>query len=80
MPAVMIRQLDALAKIMERTTTEADRQVLLDQAVMIERLSASTVDEPSDRADVSRAHQEVLAAHAAVAEDRALAGPAAETG
>ncbi len=80
MPAVMIRQLDALAKIMERTTTEADRQVLLDQAVMIERLSAGTVDEPSDRADVSHAHQEVLAARAAVAEDRALAGPAAEAG
>ena len=78
MPAVMIRQLDALAKIMERTTTEADRQVLLDQAVMIERLSAGTVDEPSDRADVSRAHQELLAARATVAEDRALAGPAAE--
>ncbi len=80
MPAVMIRQLDALAKIMERTTTEADRQVLLDQAVMIERLSAGTVDEPSDRADVSRAHQEVLAARATVAGDRALAGPAAEVG
>jgi uncharacterized membrane protein len=80
MPAVMIRQLDALAKIMERTTTEADRQVLLDQAAMIERLSAGTVDEPSDRADVSRAHQELLAALAAVAEERALAGPAAEAG
>ncbi len=42
MPAVMIRQLDALARIMERTTTTADRQVLLDQAAMIERLSAAT--------------------------------------
>jgi uncharacterized membrane protein len=61
MPAVMIRQLDALAKIMERTTTAADRRVLLDQAAMIERLSASTVDEPADRADVSRAYQEVVA-------------------
>ena len=60
MPAVMIRQLDALAKIMERTTTAADRQVLLDQAAMIERLSAGTVDEPADRADVSRAYQEVV--------------------
>jgi uncharacterized membrane protein len=80
MPAVMIRQLDSLAKIMERTTTEADRQVLLDQAVMIERLSAGTVDEPSDRADVSRAHQGVLAARAIVAGEQALAGPAAEVG
>ena len=47
---------------------------------MIERLSAGTVDEPSDRADVSRAHQELLAARAAVADERALAGPAAEAG
>ncbi len=78
MPAVMIRQLDALAKIMERTTTEADRQVLLDQAAMIERLSAGTVDEPSDRADVSSAYQDVLAARAAVAGHPALAAPAPE--
>ena len=62
MPAVMIRQLDALAKIMEFTTTPADRQVLLDQAAMIERLSAATVDEPTDRADISRANQRVVAA------------------
>jgi len=61
MPAVLIRQLDALAKIMERTTNAQDRQVLLDQAAMIERLSAATVDEPADRADISRAYQEVVA-------------------
>jgi len=66
MPAVMIRQLDALAKIMERTTTSDDRQVLLDQAAMIERLSEATVAEACDRADVSRAYQAVLAAHAMV--------------
>jgi len=60
MPAVMIRQLDALARIMERTTMLGDRQVLLDQAAMIERLSAGTVDEPSDRADISRAYQRVV--------------------
>jgi uncharacterized membrane protein len=62
MPAVMIRQLDALTKIMERTTTAADQQVLLDQAAMIERLSAGTVDEPADRADISRAYQRVVTA------------------
>jgi uncharacterized membrane protein len=70
MPAVMIRQLDALAKIMERTSTGTDRQVLLDQAAMIERLSAATVDEPTDRADISRAYQRVVAAG-----EHALAGP-----
>jgi len=70
MPAVMIRQLDALAKVMERTATVADRQVLLDQAAMIERLSASTVDEPTDRVDISRAYQRVVATS-----QRALAAP-----
>jgi uncharacterized membrane protein len=67
MPAVMIRQLDALAKIMERAATPDDWEVLLDQAAMIERLSARTVDEESDRADVRRAYQRVLDVHAAIA-------------
>jgi len=67
MPAVMIRQLDALAKIMERAATPDDWEVLLDQAAMIDRLSAGTVDEESDRADVRRAYQQVLDVHAAIA-------------
>ncbi len=67
MPAVMIRQLDALAKIMERATAPEDREVLLDQAAMIERLSEGTVDEESDRADVRRAYQRVLDVHAGIA-------------
>jgi len=64
MPAVLIRQLDALAKIMERATAPEDRQVVLDQAAMIERLSAASVDEAADRADVQRAYQRVLDVHA----------------
>jgi len=67
MPAVMIRQFDALAKIMERAATPDDWEVLLDQAAMIERLSAGTVDEESDRADVRRAYQRVLDVHGAIA-------------
>jgi uncharacterized membrane protein len=67
MPAVMIRQLSALGKIMERTTNARDRQVLLDQADMIERLSAATVAEPSDRADITRAYEQVLAVSAGLA-------------
>jgi uncharacterized membrane protein len=66
MPAVMIRQLDALAKIMERAATPDDWELLLDQAAMIERLSARTVDEESDRGDVRRAYQRVLDVHAAI--------------
>lgn len=60
MPAIMIRQLDALAKIMQRATGPADRALLLDQAAMIERLSAATVAEEADRAAVSSAYQAVL--------------------
>ena len=56
MPAVMIRQLDALAKIMERAAAPDDRELLLDQAAMIERLSLASVDEESDRADIQRAN------------------------
>jgi uncharacterized membrane protein len=61
MPAVMIRQLDALTKIMERATAPEDQRVLLDQAAMIDRLSEASVDEPSDRADIRRAYERVLA-------------------
>jgi uncharacterized membrane protein len=64
MPAVMIRQLDALAKIMERTTAPKDCQLLLDQAAMIDRLSLSSVAEETDRADIRRAYQAVLRVHA----------------
>jgi uncharacterized membrane protein len=76
MPAVMIRQLDALAKIMERAVAPEDREVLLDQAAMIERLSEGTVDEESDRGDVSRAYQRVLDVYAAQA---AVTAPARAT-
>ena len=65
MPAIMIRQLDALAKIMDRADAPGDRQLLLDQAAMIDRLSQSSVDEESDRADIQRAYQAVLDVNAA---------------
>ncbi|MBB4926343.1 DUF2254 domain-containing protein [Kitasatospora kifunensis] len=64
MPAVLIRQLDALAEIMAETSTEAQCQVLLDQAEMIDRLNTETVGEPADRADVHRRYLTVLAVHA----------------
>jgi uncharacterized membrane protein len=66
MPAVLIRQLDALAKIMERATAPEDQQLLLDQAAMIERLSAASVGEESDRDDVTSAYQGVLDVHASL--------------
>ncbi|MEU9048210.1 MULTISPECIES: DUF2254 domain-containing protein [unclassified Kitasatospora] len=63
MPAVLIRQLDALAEIMAETRTEQQRQVLLAQARMIERLSRESVTEPADREDVRRRYRAVLAAY-----------------
>jgi uncharacterized membrane protein len=60
MPAVMIRQLEALAKIMADTSDAGQRHVLLDQAAMIDRLCDRTVPEACDRADVRRRYEAVL--------------------
>lgn len=60
MPAIMIRQLDALAKIMQRSENNEERELLASQAAMIERLAVASVDEPADLADVRRAYQAVL--------------------
>ena len=62
MPAVMIRQLDGLAKVMAYTTSTEQREVLLEQAAMILRASEESVPEQADRADVRRRYDTVLAA------------------
>jgi len=60
MPAVLIRQLDALAKVMA-VAPPGRSQVLLDQAAMIARVSERTVAEPADQADVTARYQALLA-------------------
>jgi uncharacterized membrane protein len=67
MPAVMIRQLEALEKIMDHTATVEQRDLLLEQAAMIFQASEESVAEPSDRADVKREYDEVIAAAARAA-------------
>jgi uncharacterized membrane protein len=62
MPAVLIRQLEGLAKVMEHAATQAEREVLLEQAKMILRASEESVPEESDRADVRRRFERVLSA------------------
>jgi uncharacterized membrane protein len=62
MPAVMIRQLEGLANVMEHTTTHEEREVLLEQARMILRASDESVPESNDRADVRRRYERVLSA------------------
>ncbi len=66
-PAVLIRQLDALARIMERTTADDQRQVLLDQAAMIIQASEESVPAGPDRADVRRQYDAFLAVHVQLA-------------
>jgi uncharacterized membrane protein len=68
MPAVLIRQLDALTKIMLETTSADQRELLLAQAEMIMRLAEESISEPADLRDVSREYDDVLAAAAIVAE------------
>ena len=62
MPAVMIRQLEALTKIMAETSSAGQRRVLLDQAAMIQRASERSVPEAADRDDIRRRYEAVLAA------------------
>ena len=54
MPAVMIRQLEALTTIMEQTTDPAQARALMEQATMIQRANTASVPEEADRADVRR--------------------------
>ena len=62
MPAVFIRQLEALAKIVEHTTTAEQRDLLIEQAGLILEASEQSVPQASDRADVKRAYDAVAAA------------------
>jgi uncharacterized membrane protein len=66
MPAVMIRQLDGLAKVMGHVSGVEQRELLLEQADMILRCCEESVPEQRDREDVRRRHAEVaLAAQSA---------------
>jgi len=67
MPAVMIRQLDVLARVITHASTAEQREVLLEQAVMILRVCEESVPEEKDRADVQRRYDSVLAAAGAAA-------------
>ena len=68
-PAVMIRMLEALARIMDETTSEGQRRVLLDQAAMIDQACERSVPEAADRADIRRRYEVILTMHARLAEE-----------
>jgi uncharacterized membrane protein len=61
MPAVMIRQLEALTTIMEQTTDPKRAAVLMNQATMIQRANVESVPDESDRADVHRRYAALTA-------------------
>ncbi|MFC1432217.1 DUF2254 domain-containing protein [Streptacidiphilus sp. N1-3] len=61
MPAVMIRQLDALHKVGEQTVYPERRKVLLVQAQLILNSCDATVPEAVDRRDVELRYQALLA-------------------
>jgi uncharacterized membrane protein len=65
MPAVAIRQVDALARVMEYTADPARQAVLVRQAGMIVRAVDEAVPEAGDRALVHARYAGVLAAAAA---------------
>jgi uncharacterized membrane protein len=67
----MIRQLDALAKVIEQIPDRARRTALIRQAEAIQRANLATVADPSDRDDVTRRYEAVMALVAPAATVRA---------
>jgi uncharacterized membrane protein len=63
MPAVMIRQLDALTAIMRETSDYEERAVLVCQAEMIKASAQESVPDEPDRADVMRRYHDFVDAH-----------------
>lgn len=61
MPAIMIRQLDGLAKIVDQTPDRSRRTVLIRQAQAIQRSNLATVADPMDRDDVTARYETVMA-------------------
>jgi uncharacterized membrane protein len=62
MPAVMIRQLDALIKVFPYTISPEQRAILMEQAEMILRASEESVPEVADREAVRRSYEAVARA------------------
>jgi uncharacterized membrane protein len=71
MPAIMIRQLDALAKIIDQVPNRIHRTALIRQAEAIQRSNLATVPDPSDRDAVTARYEAVMALVAPAATVRA---------
>jgi uncharacterized membrane protein len=64
MPALLMRQLDALKAVMEQITDPDQARVLMDQAAMIQRANLESVPEESDRVDVENHYTAVAGVYA----------------
>ena len=64
MPALLMRQLEALAAIMEQTTDLDQARALMDEATMIQRANLESVPEESDRVAVEARFNAVASAYA----------------
>jgi uncharacterized membrane protein len=62
MPAVLIRQLDNLRKVMEASCTPGQREVILHHAELILRAADESIPEDADRRDVRAAYDQLRAA------------------
>jgi len=71
MPALLMRQLEALTAITEQTADADQARVLMDQAAMIQRANLESVPEESDRADVERRYNDVARAYARLSDSTA---------
>ena len=64
MPALLMRQLEALKAIMEQTTDPDQARVLMDEATMIQRANLESVPEEFDRVAVERRFDAVASVYA----------------
>jgi len=61
MPAILIRQLEHMQKVMTQVSTPGQREAVLHHASIVLRASEESVSEESDRRDVQAAYERLLA-------------------
>jgi uncharacterized membrane protein len=64
MPALLMRQLEAIKAIMEQTTDPDQARLLMDEAAMIQRANLESVPEEFDRVAVERRFSAVASVYA----------------
>jgi uncharacterized membrane protein len=65
MPAVLIRQIDSVGKVLSTARTDSQRAVLMRQAEMIHKAGGDRIAEPNDRDDLDRRYQGLVKRYSA---------------